>query len=94
MVGVLIYELVLNSRQQGTPLSFKVRWHMTFILYKTNTLQPVVNPMLGPSSSALINLGARFPPCMKLVTQVPPTTLIGCQSIYLLSRFSLTIFQA
>ncbi|KJA29393.1 hypothetical protein HYPSUDRAFT_61422 [Hypholoma sublateritium FD-334 SS-4] len=64
MVGVLIYELVLNSRQQGTPLSFK----------------PVVNPMLGPSSSALINLGARFPPCMKLVTQVPPTTLIGCMN--------------
>jgi len=36
--------------------------------------------MLGPSSSALINLGARFPPCMKLVEQVPPTTLLGCMN--------------
>ena len=35
--------------------------------------------MLGPSSSALINLGARFPPCMKFVSQVPPSTLLGCK---------------
>lgn len=40
--------------------------------------QPVVNPMLGPSSSALINLGARFPPCMKLVYGIPPSTLLPC----------------
>ncbi|KAF8807315.1 rhomboid-domain-containing protein [Phlegmacium glaucopus] len=64
MIGVFIYELILNSRQQGSPLSFK----------------PVVNPMLGPSSSALINLGARFPPCMKLVDQIPPSTLLGCMN--------------
>ncbi|KAF4623366.1 hypothetical protein D9613_001726 [Agrocybe pediades] len=64
MLGVFIYELILNSRQQGSPLSFK----------------PVVNPMLGPSSSALVNVGARFPPCMKFVTQVPPTTLLGCMN--------------
>lgn len=62
MIGVFIYELVLNARQQGSPISLK----------------PVVNPLLGPSSSALINVGARFPPCMKLVEQVPPTTLLGC----------------
>jgi len=35
--------------------------------------------MLGPSSSALINLGARFPPCMKYVSQVPPSTSLGCK---------------
>jgi len=64
MISVLIYELVLNSRQQGSPISLK----------------PVVNPMLGPSSSALINLGSRFPPCMKLVEQIPPTTLLGCMN--------------
>ncbi|KAF8971412.1 10 TM acyl transferase domain found in Cas1p-domain-containing protein [Flammula alnicola] len=64
MVGVFIYELVLNARQQGTPISLK----------------PTINPMLGPSSSALVNLGARFPPCMKLVSQVPPSTLIGCMN--------------
>ena len=41
-------------------------------------LQPVVNPMLGPSSSALINVGARFPPCMKDVTTVPVSTQFPC----------------
>ncbi|KAL0951302.1 hypothetical protein HGRIS_008011 [Hohenbuehelia grisea] len=62
MIAVFINELVVNSRAQGSPLSFK----------------PVVNPMLGPSSSALINVGARFPPCMKLIEDVPPSTLMPC----------------
>ncbi|KAI8980745.1 rhomboid family-domain-containing protein [Trametes punicea] len=62
MLGVLIFELVTNSKAQGSPFSFK----------------PVVNPMLGPSSSALIHLGARFPPCMKNVTDFPITTPIPC----------------
>ncbi|PPQ78062.1 hypothetical protein CVT26_015501 [Gymnopilus dilepis] len=64
MVAVFIYELVVNSRQQGSPISLK----------------PVVNPMLGPSSSVLIHVGARFPPCMKLVEQVPPTTALPCMN--------------
>jgi len=64
MIAVFIYELVLNAREQGSPISLK----------------PVINPMLGPSSSALINLGARFPPCMKFVSQVPPSTLLGCMN--------------
>ncbi|KAJ7038285.1 hypothetical protein C8F04DRAFT_375518 [Mycena alexandri] len=62
MVATFIYELVANNNAQGTPVSFK----------------PVVNYMLGPSSTTLINVGARFPPCMKLVTALPPTTQIGC----------------
>lgn len=62
MIGVFIDELVVNSRAQGTPVSFK----------------PVVNPMLGPSESALINLGARFPPCMKVVQGLPLTTQMPC----------------
>ncbi|KIJ68535.1 hypothetical protein HYDPIDRAFT_106736 [Hydnomerulius pinastri MD-312] len=62
MVGVFINELVVNSRAQGTPVSFK----------------PVVNPMLGPSESALINLGARFPPCMKSVQNLSSSTLMPC----------------
>jgi len=62
MVAVFIYELVVNSRAQGTPVSFK----------------PTVNPMLGPSSVALINVGARFPPCMKLVESVSPSLQLGC----------------
>ncbi|KAG5725919.1 Rhomboid family member 1, partial [Termitomyces sp. T112] len=62
MIGVFINELIVNSRAQGTPVSMK----------------PVVNPMLGPSSDALINLGARFAPCMKLVDDIPPATQFGC----------------
>ncbi|KAI0721378.1 rhomboid family-domain-containing protein [Cerioporus squamosus] len=62
MLGILIYELVTNQKAQGSPFSFK----------------PVVNPMLGPSSSALIELGARFPPCMKNVTDFPITTPVAC----------------
>ncbi|KAJ3480719.1 hypothetical protein NLI96_g8157 [Meripilus lineatus] len=62
MVAVFIYELVLNAKNQGNPFSFK----------------PVVNPMLGPSSSALINAGARYPPCMKEVTDLPLTTPFPC----------------
>ncbi|KAK7694953.1 hypothetical protein QCA50_002141 [Cerrena zonata] len=62
MLGVMIYELVLNAQNQGNPLSFK----------------PVVNPMLGPSSYALINAGARFPPCMKLVSELTPSSQLPC----------------
>ncbi|KAG6885859.1 hypothetical protein C0993_008822 [Termitomyces sp. T159_Od127] len=62
MTCVFIYELVVNAREQGTPVSMK----------------PVVNPMLGPSSDVLINVGARFPPCMKNVSEVPITTRFGC----------------
>ncbi|KAF9270141.1 rhomboid-domain-containing protein [Marasmius fiardii PR-910] len=62
MVAVMIYELIVNWKAQGTPISFK----------------PVTNVMLGPSWSALINVGGRFPPCMKLVTDAPPTVLVPC----------------
>lgn len=62
MGAVMIYELVLNAKEQGSPFSFK----------------PAVNPMLGPSSSELIFVGARFPPCMKLVEALPPSTKFGC----------------
>ncbi|KAF6766139.1 hypothetical protein DFP72DRAFT_8116 [Ephemerocybe angulata] len=64
MLGVIIYELVANAKQQGSPISLK----------------PVINPMLGPSGSALINLGARFPPCMKTVQDVPLSTPIACMN--------------
>ncbi|RXW20632.1 hypothetical protein EST38_g5218 [Candolleomyces aberdarensis] len=64
MIGVFIYELVLNGREQGSPISLK----------------PFINPMLGPSGSALINLGSRFPPCMKNVADVPISTPIACMN--------------
>lgn len=34
--------------------------------------------MLGPSQTALITLGARFPACMKAIASVPLSTQLGC----------------
>lgn len=62
MVAVFIYESVVNAQAQGSPFSF----------------HPTVNPMLGPSGSALIRVGARFPPCMKSVSSVPVTLQMPC----------------
>lgn len=76
MTAVFIYELVANDKAQGTPVSFK----------------PVVNYMLGPSSTTLINVGARFAPCIKFVEAVPPTTLIGCGSYFVSERPRVTLF--
>ena len=78
MGAVFIKELVVNAQTQGSPFSFKVsvEWVKSFSL--SHPAQPVINPMLGPSQSALINMGARFPPCMKTVEGVPTTTLFGC----------------
>ncbi|KAG9033105.1 hypothetical protein FS837_002548 [Tulasnella sp. UAMH 9824] len=61
MTGLMVYELVFNSKQQGTPFSMK----------------PFVNPLLGPSQAALIEIGARYAPCMKLIEEVPPTLQMG-----------------
>ncbi|CAO3645360.1 unnamed protein product [Mucor hiemalis] len=35
------------------------------------------NPMIGPSFQVLVNLGARFTPCIRPVPSFPPSTLIG-----------------
>jgi membrane associated rhomboid family serine protease len=48
-VAVFIAELVRNGQLQGTPIATK----------------PSFNPMIGPSPYVLINMGARYPPCMK-----------------------------
>ncbi|KAH8120280.1 rhomboid-domain-containing protein, partial [Phellopilus nigrolimitatus] len=64
MIAVFIYELVLNGKEQGSPISLK----------------PVVNYMLGPSESALIYVGSRFPPCMKDVTDVPISLQLPCMN--------------
>lgn len=92
MVGVFINELVVNSRAQGTPVSFKVS--QSFILRSMLTFsQPVVNPMLGPSESALINLGARFPPCMKSVQDLSSSTLMPCIEYVWLEVHTLNILH-
>ncbi|KZT44542.1 rhomboid-domain-containing protein, partial [Sistotremastrum suecicum HHB10207 ss-3] len=62
MVAVMIFELVRNAQEQGTPISF----------------HPVVNPMLGPSETALVNFGARYPACMKVVEGIPLDIQFGC----------------
>ncbi|KAF8328875.1 uncharacterized protein EI90DRAFT_2997656 [Cantharellus anzutake] len=62
MVGLMIWELVYNWRQQGSPFAFK----------------PSVNPMLGPSQFGLVHLGARWPPCMRYVPQIPLNISIAC----------------
>ncbi|GAB1517439.1 hypothetical protein RhiTH_000487 [Rhizoctonia solani] len=65
MLGVMIWELVRNNQEQGSPISLK----------------PYINPMLGPSSSGLVNLGGRFVPCMKLVSEIPPSFNLGFRAL-------------
>jgi len=62
MVAVMIFELVRNDQEQGSPISTK----------------PVFNPLIGPSQSAIINFGARFPPCMKEISSLPSDTNFAC----------------
>lgn len=50
-VAVFIAEIVRNAQLQGSPIATK----------------PSFNPMIGPSPYVLINMGARYPPCMKNV---------------------------
>ncbi|QRW27194.1 clathrin adaptor complex small chain [Rhizoctonia solani] len=52
----------IQAKRAGSPISLK----------------PYINPMLGPSSSGLVNLGGRFVPCMKLVSEIPPSFNLGC----------------
>lgn len=52
---VFIAELGRNWWLTGTPIQIK----------------PSFNPMIGPSAYVLINMGARFSPCMHTVEEVP-----------------------
>jgi hypothetical protein len=62
MVGVMVYEIVQNNNLTGNPIATR----------------PTFNYMIGPTPSVLINIGARFPPCMKLVADIPPTFNFAC----------------
>ncbi|KAH9004362.1 hypothetical protein EDB86DRAFT_3062642 [Lactarius hatsudake] len=64
MVAVFIYELVVNAKAQGSPISFHC--------------SPLSTRCWVPSGSALIRVGARFPPCMKTVPSVPVTLQMPC----------------
>ncbi|ORX43342.1 rhomboid-domain-containing protein [Hesseltinella vesiculosa] len=63
MLAVLIYELIRNSALTGSVIS----------------TSPMFNPMIGPSSSVLINVGAKFTPCMRTIPEMTPSsTLSDC----------------
>ncbi|KAK4250180.1 hypothetical protein C7999DRAFT_38693 [Corynascus novoguineensis] len=51
-VAVFVGEIVKNATTTGSPIMIK----------------PSFNPMIGPSPYVLINMGARFVPCMHFVT--------------------------
>ncbi|ORZ18938.1 rhomboid family-domain-containing protein [Absidia repens] len=58
MLGVMIYELVRN-------------WQLTGSVIQT---QPNFNVMIGPSFSVLVNLGAKFTPCIRSLPGVTMST--------------------
>ncbi|KAK5083468.1 hypothetical protein LTR05_005970 [Lithohypha guttulata] len=52
-ITVFIAEIIKNSTMTGSPIMIK----------------PSFNPMIGPSTYVLINMGARFVPCMRTTYQ-------------------------
>ncbi len=64
MTAVMIYELIRNNALTGSPIATR----------------PQFNYMIGPSPSVLINIGARFPPCMRNVQAVPLGFNFACIS--------------
>jgi hypothetical protein len=62
MTGLMIYELVMNNSYTGKPIA----------------TSPSFNYMIGPTAEVLINIGARFVPCMKYVEALPPTFSLAC----------------
>lgn len=64
-VAVFCGQLARNAQLQGTPISTK----------------PTFNPMIGPSTDVMINMGARFVPCMRVVDSfmnTDPAQLYPC----------------
>lgn len=53
-VGVFIGEIVKNATETGSPIMTK----------------PTFNPMIGPSPYVLVNMGARFVPCMHTIDAI------------------------
>ncbi|KAI8582342.1 hypothetical protein K450DRAFT_228534 [Umbelopsis ramanniana AG] len=58
MAAVLIYEFVQNKNLTGSVI-------------QTQTATQAFNPMIGPSSTVLINLGARFVGCIRPIPEFP-----------------------
>lgn len=75
---VFIYEIVHNAQLTGSPIE----------------IHPVFNPLIGPAQETTINVGARFDPCMRVVSEIanlafpclndtgnPPTTTCSIEEI-------------
>lgn len=60
-ISVFIAELTRNAILTKTPIAIK----------------PSFNPMIGPSTHVLINMGARFVPCMKTIKGITDRTDIS-----------------
>ncbi|KAI8093838.1 rhomboid family-domain-containing protein [Halteromyces radiatus] len=58
MLVILIYELIRNQSLTGSVIQ----------------TSPNFNPMIGPSFYTLIDLGAKFTPCMRAIPNFSPTT--------------------
>ena len=61
-VTVFIAELVRNAVLTTSPIE----------------IHPQINPMLGPSFPVLVNMGARYVPCMKNVPDLAPNLNLPC----------------
>ena len=61
---VFIAEIVRSSILTGSPIE----------------IHPQVNPMLGPSFPILINMGARYVPCMKSIKDILPDRTVSIDS--------------
>ncbi|KAG6068637.1 hypothetical protein E4U33_005022 [Claviceps sp. LM78 group G4] len=58
-IGVFVGEIIKNGLLTGSPIMIK----------------PQFNPMIGPSTQVLINMGARYVPCMHNVKEIQGSTI-------------------
>ncbi|KAG6002381.1 hypothetical protein E4U21_003141 [Claviceps maximensis] len=58
-IGVFIGEIIKNGLLTGSPIMIK----------------PQFNPMIGPSTQVLINMGARYVPCMHNVKEIQGSSI-------------------
>ncbi|GJN85970.1 hypothetical protein PLIIFM63780_009546 [Purpureocillium lilacinum] len=58
-VGVFIGEVIKNGILTGSPIMIK----------------PQFNPMIGPSTQVMINMGARYTPCMHNIKEIQGSTI-------------------
>lgn len=84
MCGVMIWEMVSNQKAQGSPISTKPVFNYMVggdgIDFRYRDSHTHVIWQIGPSSEVLINDGARFVPCMKLVDELVSQVTDGDES--------------